>query len=82
MSMYKWTANMVTLVAFLSQGILIVFWKLVSKRIDGVFIAVNILDTVTNYGQVGYELFLTCYEYLHNNVECLAGFLPIHGLWV
>lgn len=38
------------------QGILTVFWKLSSKDFSGIFIAVNILDTVANFGQVCSQL--------------------------
>lgn len=34
------------------QGILIVIWKLNSTHISGIFIGVNVLDTITNFGQV------------------------------
>lgn len=34
------------------QGILIVIWKINRKSISGIFIAVNVVDTVTNFGQV------------------------------
>lgn len=34
------------------QGILIVIWKISKKNISGIFIAVNVVDTVTNFGQV------------------------------
>ena len=34
------------------QGILIVFWKLINKKITGIFIGINVLDTTTNFGQV------------------------------
>ena len=36
----------------LSKGILIVIWKILSPDQNGIFIAVNILDTITNFGQV------------------------------
>lgn len=38
---------------------MIVIWKLTSLEINGLFIAVNILDTVTNFGQVIHEEQLT-----------------------
>ncbi len=34
------------------QGILIVIWKILSNQITGIFIAINVLDTITNFGQV------------------------------
>ena len=34
------------------QGILIVFWKLINKKITRIFIGINVLDTTTNFGQV------------------------------
>ena len=34
------------------QGVLIVLWKILSDEITGIFIAINVLDTITNFGQV------------------------------
>lgn len=47
------------------QGILTVFWKLINKKIDGIFIAVNILDIVTNFGQVSHAIVI--YWVIKNN---------------
>ncbi len=38
--------------ATLLQGILIVMWKMLSSELTGIFIAINVLDTITNFGQV------------------------------
>ena len=48
----------------ISQGILILIWKLSSPLVTGIFIAVNVLDTVTNFGQVNA---CTC-TYIHIHV--------------
>lgn len=46
------------------QGILIVIWKLNSTHISGIFIGVNVLDTITNFGQV--RVYSRNIEHLYN----------------
>ena len=43
------------------QGILIVIWKINKKNISGIFIAVNVVDTVTNFGQVSLNVSMTLF---------------------
>ena len=48
------------------QGILIVIWKISKKNISGIFIAVNVVDTVTNFGQVSLKV-----SYMYNVIIIL-----------
>ena len=39
-------------------------WKILSSEITGMFIAINVLDTITNFGQVR-MLHVVCTYYVH-----------------
>lgn len=43
-------------------GILIVLWKILTDEITGIFIAINVLDTITNFGQGIYILIVFGFE--------------------
>ena len=65
----------------LFQGILIVIWKLTTGHISGIFIAVNVLDTVTNFGQVTIlSIFISVQGYHHKVVLGCPGFLGVSRL--
>ena len=55
---------MFILLCRLTQGILIVIWKINKSNISGIFIAVNVVDTVTNFGQVSQVLSVIIFIYL------------------
>lgn len=59
-------------------GILIVSWKLSSKAISGIFIAVNVMDTVTNFGQGFFVLMVFGFE---KHWFWMAAYRKLRKIW-
>ena len=66
----------------LYQGILIVIWKINRKSISGLYIAVNVVDTVTNFGQVMFAVELLLYSYCVITTFASLGIFCIRCVWL
>ena len=48
------------------------FWKILSPDQNGIFIAVNVLDTITNFGQVRISFFIVMVIMVHTYYSFLC----------